>query len=549
MTYSPKRTPRKSFLSKLRVVGCISLLALLAGCATTTQLTDTTLGISEQLPAKIAIYFKKIVSNRHEHGAKEEDYQEYIQEIFTQVFSEVEVVNELEDVEETRSIAIVLIDFDSSTGMFINSRAKIRFLDTNGQELFSGRNNSSTPNWWNSVDDHRNAAIATFTPLIRNLSQSGKVLSYIRSKPALHYAAKFTKPSRVLIYAKADSTPPSIVITSHKIKRGVYVVDNSSRTEITGRAVDPSGVVEVKLNGESIFLDAEGNFKGDIFLRVGENKVVITAMDTQQNFVRKDFVIKRNPKTTMVRKDEVTGQKDFGRFYALIIGNNNYQHLPKLETARNDAKSLEKILREKYGFETEVLLDAKRDEILERLNKIRKRLEQSDSFLLYYAGHGEFDKSSGKTYWLPVDAKLDDDTKWILADRITSNIKRFASNHILIVADSCYSGTMTRSLKTDVDTKGTRNIYLKKMLNKPSRTLIASGGNEPVTDIGGEGHSVFAQVFLKALNSVEDKVFTAEELFYGYLKEAVAGRSEQTPEYSIIRNSGHEGGDFLFVRE
>lgn len=82
---------------------------------------------------------------------------------------------------------------------------------------------------------------------------------------------------------------------------------------------------------------------------------------------------------------------------------------------------------------------------------------------------------------------------------------------------------------------------------KMFRFSIDRGGT--FTDIGGEGHSVFAQVFLKALNSVEDKVITAEELFYGYLKEAVAGRSEQTPEYSIIRNSGHEGGDFLFVRE
>jgi hypothetical protein len=458
------------------------------------------------------------------------------------------VVNELEDVAETRSIAIVSISFESDTGMYIDSHAKIRFLDTHGQEIFSGKNNSSIENWANSVSDHRNAAINTFTPLILNLSQNGKVLSYIRSKPTPDYAAKFTKVPRVSITAKADSTPPLITVTSHKTGRGLKVIANISRTKIIGQAIDPSGVAEVKINGKPAFVDAEGNFKSDIFLAVGENNVFITAMDTQQNFARKEFVINRNPKTAMVRKGEVTGQKDFGRFYALIIGNNNYQHLPKLETARNDAKSVDKVLSERYGFETEVLLDAKRDKILEHLNKIRNRLEQSDSFLFYYAGHGVFDKSSGKAYWLPVDAKLDDDTKWILAERITSNIKRFSSNHVLIVADSCYSGTMTRSLNTEVKSRGARDKYLTKMLNKPSRTLIASGGNEPVMDIGGEGHSVFAQVFLNALNSVEDKVFTSEELFYNYLKEAVAGRSEQTPEYSIIRNSGHEGGDFLFVK-
>ena len=78
---------------------------------------------------------------------------------------------------------------------------------------------------------------------------------------------------------------------------------------------------------------------------------------------------------------------------------------------------------------------------------------------------------------------------------------------------------------------------------------MASGGNEPVTDIGGEGHSIFASVLLRSLNSTDQTVFTAEELFYGSIKESVTGRADQTPEYSIIRNSGHDGGDFLFVRK
>ena len=88
-----------------------------------------------------------------------------------------------------------------------------------------------------------------------------------------------------------------------------------------------------------------------------------------------------------------------------------------------------------------------------------------------------------------------------------------------------------------------------KMLNKRSRTLMASGGNEPVADSGGGDHSVFAAVLLNALSSSEDKVFTAEELFYSHIKESVAGNADQTPEYSVIRNSGHDGGDFLFVKD
>jgi hypothetical protein len=86
------------------------------------------------------------------------------------------------------------------------------------------------------------------------------------------------------------------------------------------------------------------------------------------------------------------------------------------------------------------------------------------------------------------------------------------------------------------------------MRSKKSRTLLASGGNEPVSDIGGEGHSVFAKAFLSGLKKMENREFTAEELYSLHIKEMVAGSSEQTPEYNIIRNSGHEGGDFVFFR-
>ena len=90
--------------------------------------------------------------------------------------------------------------------------------------------------------------------------------------------------------------------------------------------------------------------------------------------------------------------------------------------------------------------------------------------------------------------------------------------------------------------------HINKLFEKPSRVLIASGGNEPVTDAGGKGHSIFSDVLITALKEPFQEVFTAEELMTRHLKESVAGRTEQTPEYKVIRNSGHDGGDFIFVK-
>jgi hypothetical protein len=89
---------------------------------------------------------------------------------------------------------------------------------------------------------------------------------------------------------------------------------------------------------------------------------------------------------------------------------------------------------------------------------------------------------------------------------------------------------------------------LEKILEGKSRGLIASGGNEPVADSGGAGHSVFASALLRGFSKMEKDVFTAAELYYGFIEETVAGRSRQTPQFSPLRNSGHESGDFIFVR-
>lgn len=237
------------------------------------------------------------------------------------------------------------------------------------------------------------------------------------------------------------------------------------------------------------------------------------------------------------------------RYYALIIGIDRYQQLPKLENAANDAAMVDNVLREKYGFETRLLLneEASRDAIMSALNDLRRQLTEEDNLLIYYSGHGEYNAQTETSYWLPVDSSRDDTTKWLESRSISDQLKLITARHILVVADSCFSGTITRSTDSKLSGKITREKYLQKVLEKSSRVLIASGGNEPVIDAGGRGgHSVFADSFLNAMSKPFDKVFTAEELMSRHLKESVSGRAEQLPEYKVIRNSGHEGGDFVF---
>ena len=150
---------------------------------------------------------------------------------------------------------------------------------------------------------------------------------------------------------------------------------------------------------------------------------------------------------------------DFGRYHALVIGNNAYAHLPPLESAVGDAVAVAELLGTKYGFEVTLRLNATRDQILSDVNRLRATLTEQDRLLIYYAGHGELDRETETGYWLPTDAKPDDDTRWIANEALTRHFKAMTARHILVVADSCYSGTLVRSarsaLRTGID-RGTR---------------------------------------------------------------------------------------------
>jgi hypothetical protein len=238
-----------------------------------------------------------------------------------------------------------------------------------------------------------------------------------------------------------------------------------------------------------------------------------------------------------------------GQYYALLIGNNLYKRVRSLKTAEDDAREVERVLRGSYGFKTKLLLNATRQQIISTLNAYRRELDADSSLLIYYAGHGYNDREADKAYWWPVDAEQGDNSNWISADDITTNVKTIPAKHVLIVSDSCYSGTLTRGLGDSFLGRPTaRQRYLEKMLAGKSRTLMASGGNEPVADDGGGKHSVFAKALLRGLTTIDKEQFTADELFRAYVQESVAGGANQTPEYSALRNSGHDSGDFVFVR-
>lgn len=233
---------------------------------------------------------------------------------------------------------------------------------------------------------------------------------------------------------------------------------------------------------------------------------------------------------------------DFGRYHALLIGNDGYRNLPKLRSAGADVAAIGAVLRDRYGFATTTLENASRDDVLLALERYRRELTPRDNLLIYYAGHGWLDEDADEGYWLPVDATEDSSINWIPNATLTSSFKAIRAKHVLVVADSCYSGKLTRGIKVRATQPPD---YIARMAEKRARMVISSGGLEPVLDGGRGKHSVFAGAFLDALRE-NDGVIDTTSLF-SKIRRDVMLHAEQTPELADIRKSGHEGGDFLFV--
>jgi formylglycine-generating enzyme required for sulfatase activity len=237
-----------------------------------------------------------------------------------------------------------------------------------------------------------------------------------------------------------------------------------------------------------------------------------------------------------------------GAYRALIIGINNYKDpkIPDLETPLNDARSMADLLKKKYGFVVETIIDkeATRKSVYNALRNLSSTAKSNDSVLIYYAGHGDLDRQYNDGWWIPYDATAGDPTTYLDNIQVQKAMRSMNARHVLLISDSCYAGTLfgqTRSMPTVIDHKYYLNLY-----NEKSRWGMTSGNKTPVLDGGTGGHSVFAYQLLKELKNNDEPFISTQEI-YTRIAPIVSNNSEQAPMCRPIRNTGDQGGEFIFI--
>lgn len=236
------------------------------------------------------------------------------------------------------------------------------------------------------------------------------------------------------------------------------------------------------------------------------------------------------------------------KYKALLIGVDRYDHShwAPLENPVKDIIAIGDILKRKYGFKPEnIILKANPtfSDIIKSYNQLKKEVDHSTALLIYFAGHGYYPEDEDQGYWIPTDGGTPDSLKsFIPTSVILSKIKAIPTSHTLLIADSCFSGSLIQKSRGGANSK-----FYSSLIAKKSRQIITSGGLEPVSDNGGEGHSIFASKLLNILREDRQEPLSATELAFLLRKQVKAAGENQTPEYGRLDIPQDEQGEFFFV--
>lgn len=343
---------------------------------------------------------------------------------------------------------------------------------------------------------------------------------------------------------------------------------------VVARVVAPGGlasVASVQVNGQDQSPDAQGFLSIPVSVGEARTSVTVQAQDNAGHQAQAQLaLVQRSPSAGGVAGG-VTGNGVApaaavvaaaakspvellkGRRLALVLSNEAYVHWPRLDTPVSDGRAVAAALQQRFGFEPTLLLNANRQQMLAALARLRQQAGPEDQVLVYYAGHGHMDPVTARGYWIPVDGAEQDLAQWVSVIDVTDQLAAMQARHVMVIADSCYAGTLVRSLIPQIDqalSPAQRVAPLQHLAQQRVRVALTSGGLEPVVDGGSIDHSLFARSLLDVLDQVQAPVAAQE--FFGAVSSRFAHLARrlkvpQQPQYAPIGFAGHEAGDFVLA--
>ncbi len=346
---------------------------------------------------------------------------------------------------------------------------------------------------------------------------------------------------KVMNYAikRTEINPPKIIIVApYTSEEGQVFLDSPTpNIAIQGKISDESKIKSITVgNFTASYNPNELNPAFTATLNVADlSKFTVVAEDIYGNRQETEFTLNREGAG-------IAATNPMGRTWVVFIENSSYETFASLDGPIKDVSTIQRALAN-YQIHNIIHKKDMTKAEMERFFNIELRDQvkknQVKSLLIWYAGHGKFINDVG--YWIPVDAKRDDEFTYFNINGLKAGLQGYSDVvvHTLVVSDACESGPgFYTAMRSAIDAPTCDNT---QVAGAKSAQVFSSAGYELAVD-----NSKFTATFANTLMNNKNACIPIESIVK-LVTAAVATDKGQKPKFGNIQGLEDMHGTFFFI--
>ena len=334
------------------------------------------------------------------------------------------------------------------------------------------------------------------------------------------------------------AAPKIAIIAPYTTEDGqVYLDSSTPNIAIQGRISDASQIKSITIGDVSAsYRRDEMNPSFTAVLDVSNiNKFTIIAEDIYGNRQETQFKINREGA-------DIAVNNPMGKTWVLFIENSSYENFASLDGPIKDVSTIQRALANYQVHNVIHKKDMTKAEMEKYFNiELRDLVKKNQvkSLMVWYAGHGKFINDIG--YWIPVDAKRDDEFTYFNINGLKAGLQGYGEVvvHTLVVSDACESGPGFYTAMRSTGEEPTCNNSI--VAGAKSAQVFSSAGYELAVD-----NSKFTATFANTLLNNKNACIPIETVVKS-VTAAVATETGQKPKFGRIQGLEDMNGTFFFI--
>jgi tetratricopeptide (TPR) repeat protein len=332
-------------------------------------------------------------------------------------------------------------------------------------------------------------------------------------------------PPKVMLVAPLTSTDN--VIYLEEIKPSLY---------IEGKVTDENLLKSIQISGFNASYRSDQidpGFSATIDIS-NINKFTVIAEDIYGNRQETEYTLNRD-------NAGLSSSNPMGKTWVVFIENSSYETFAALDGPIKDVSTIQRALANYQISHIEHKKDMTKAQMERYFNiELRDALKanQVKSLLVWYAGHGKFINDVG--YWIPVDAKRDDEFTYFNINALKAGMQAYSGLvHTLVISDACESGpSFYQAMRSSPEEKTCDDVMATGLR---SAQVFTSAQRELAVD-----NSQFTQTFANTLLNNGNACLPIDKIVKT-VTDAVANNNQQKPKFGKISGLVDENGTFFFI--